>query len=145
MKMKLSEELTWRGFINQTTFDDVKQLDRGVITFYFGVDPSSDSMTIGNLATAMMIRHFINHGHHAILLVGGATGMIGDPDGKKQERKLKTLEEIDNNKRAIAEQYKIIFAGQQFEIVDNFDWFRHINFLSFYGCWKACSDENDAR
>jgi len=131
MKMKLSEELTWRGFINQTTFDDVKQLDRGVITFYFGVDPSSDSMTIGNLATAMMIRHFINHGHHAILLVGGATGMIGDPDGKKQERKLKTLEEIDNNKRAIAEQYKIIFAGQQFEIVDNFDWFRHINFLSF--------------
>lgn len=126
----LSEELTWRGFVNQTTFENIEQVNEPR-TFYWGVDPSADSMTIGNLAPAMMIRHFINHGYKAILLVGGATGMIGDPDGKKQERDLKTLDEIAANKAAIAEQYKTIFAGQEFEIVDNYDWFKNINYLDF--------------
>lgn len=129
--MKLSEELAWRGFVNQTTFKDTSALDNEPITFYFGVDPSADSMTIGNLAAAMMVRHFINHGHKAILLVGGATGIIGDPDGKKQERDLKPLEEIAKNKAAIAEQYKKIFAGQDFEIVDNYDWFKDIGYIQF--------------
>lgn len=81
--MSLSEELTWRGFINQSTFDDIKVIDGEPISFYWGVDPSASSMTIGNLAAAMLVRHFIDHGHKAFLLVGGATGMIGDPDGKK--------------------------------------------------------------
>jgi len=126
----LSEELSWRGFVNQTTFDAVEKINEPR-TFYWGVDPSADSMTIGNLAPAMMIRHFIAHGHKAILLVGGATGMIGDPDGKKQERNLKTLDEIAGNKKAIAEQYKTIFAGQEFDIVDNYDWFKEINYLDF--------------
>lgn len=126
----LSEELTWRGFVNQTTFENIEQLNEPR-TFYWGVDPSADSMTIGNLAPAMMIRHFIDHGYKAILLVGGATGMIGDPDGKKQERSLKTLDEIASNKAAIAEQYKTVFAGQEFEIVDNYDWFKNINYLDF--------------
>lgn len=129
--MTLSEELSWRGFINQMTFADKKELDRETRTFYWGVDPSADSMTIGNLAPAMMIRHFIDHGYKAILLVGGATGMIGDPDGKKQERDLKTLEEIEHNKKALAEQYKKIFAGKDFEIVDNYDWFKGIGYLDF--------------
>lgn len=129
--MKLSEELAWRGFVNQTTFKDTSALDNEPITFYFGVDPSADSMTIGNLAAAMMVRYFINHGHKAILLVGGATGIIGDPDGKKQERDLKPLEEIAKNKAAIAEQYKKIFAGQDFEIVDNYDWFKDIGYIQF--------------
>lgn len=84
--MTLSNELKWRGFINQTTYKDVAVLDGEPISFYFGVDPSSDSMQIGNLASAMMVKHFINHGHKATLLVGGATGMIGDPDGKAEER-----------------------------------------------------------
>ena len=92
--MKLSEELQWRGFVNQMTFKDITELDNGPISFYWGVDPSADSMTIGNFAAAMMVRHFIDHGHKAFLLVGGATGMIGDPDGKKDERNLKTLDEI---------------------------------------------------
>ena len=129
--MKLSEELSWRGLANQTTFDNIERLDEGTLKFYWGVDPSSDSMTIGNLASAMLVKHFIHHGHQAVLLVGGATGLIGDPDGKKDERNLKTREEINKNKEAIANQYKRVFAGQDFEIVDNHDWFKDINFIDF--------------
>lgn len=128
--MTLAEELSWRGFVNQMTFRDIADINEPR-TFYWGVDPSADSMTIGNLAPAMMIRHFINHGHKPILLVGGATGMIGDPDGKKQERDLKSLDEIAKNKAGIAEQYKTVFAGSDFEIVDNYDWFKNINYLDF--------------
>jgi tyrosyl-tRNA synthetase len=131
MSMTLSEELAWRGFVNQTTYKDPTALDKEPITFYWGVDPSADSMTIGNLAAAMMVRHFIDHGHKAILLVGGATGIIGDPDGKKQERDLKTLDEIAKNKSAISEQYRTVFAGKDFEIVDNYDWFKDINYIDF--------------
>ena len=129
--MTLSEELTWRGFVNQMTYTDITELDKGPIPFYFGVDPSADSMTIGNLAAAMMVRHFIDAGHKAFLLVGGATGMIGDPDGKSDERNLLSLDNIARNKAAIAEQYKTVFAGQSFETVDNYDWFKNINFLDF--------------
>lgn len=129
--MKLSEELQWRGFVNQTTLPDMAVLDGAPISFYFGVDPSADSMTIGNLAAAMMVRHFINHGHKAYLLVGGATGMIGDPDGKKDERALKTRDDIEHNKKAIAAQYQTVFAGQEFTVVDNYDWFSAINYLDF--------------
>lgn len=129
--MTLSEELQWRGFVNQTTYKDMAALDSGQITFYLGVDPSASSMTVGNLAVVMMVRHFIEHGHKALLLVGGATGMIGDPDGKKQERSLLTLEQIDHNKKAIAGQYKQILAGQPFELVDNYDWFKDIGYLEF--------------
>ncbi len=129
--MTLSEELTWRGFVNQMTYPDIKQLDKGPISFYFGVDPSADSMTIGNLAAAMMAYHFIKAGHKAFLLVGGATGMIGDPDGRKDERNLKTLDEIARNKAGIAAQYNTVFAGQPFEVVDNYDWFKDMNYLTF--------------
>ncbi len=129
--MTLSEELSWRGFVHQTTFKDITELDKAPISFYFGVDPSADSMTIGNLAAAMMVRHFIAHGHKAYLLVGGATGMIGDPDGKVEERQLKTLEEIAKNKAGIVSEYKRIFNGMSFEVVDNYDWFKDMNYLSF--------------
>lgn len=129
--MKLSEELQWRGFVNQTTLKDLSELDGAPISFYWGVDPSASSMTIGNLAAAMMVRHFINHGHKAVLLVGGATGMIGDPDGKADERNLKTLDEIAKNKAGIAEQYKQVFEGKDFTIVDNYDWFSGIGYLDF--------------
>lgn len=129
--MKLSEELQWRGFVNQTTFNDITELDGAPISFYFGVDPSADSMTIGNLASAMMVRRFIDHGHKAFLLVGGATGMIGDPDGKADERNLKTLDEIAKNKAGITAQYKQVFAGKNFTLVDNYDWFKDMNYLDF--------------
>jgi tyrosyl-tRNA synthetase len=129
--MTLSEELQWRGFVNQTTFKDLSALDKAPISFYWGVDPSADSMTIGNLAPAMMVRHFIEHGHKAFLLVGGATGMIGDPDGKKDERTLLTLEDIAFNKSSIAREYQTVFAGQDFSVVDNYDWFKDINYIDF--------------
>ena len=129
--MSLSEELQWRGFVNQTTFPDITDLDKESLTFYWGVDPSADSMQVGNFAAAMMVRHFIDAGHKAILLVGGATGMIGDPDGKLDERNLKTLDEIAKNKAGIAAQYKQVFAGKDFMIVDNYDWFKNMNYLEF--------------
>lgn len=129
--MTLSEELAWRGFTNQTTYKEASALDGDPISFYFGVDPSSDSMTIGNLAAAMLVRHFIDYGHKAYLLVGGATGMIGDPDGKKDERNLLTLDDIARNKKAIADQYKTVFADKDFTVVDNYDWFKEINYIDF--------------
>jgi len=129
--MKLSEELTWRGFVNQTTYADITELDNGAISFYIGVDPSADSMTIGNFASIMMVRHFIEHGHKAFMLVGGATGLIGDPDGKASERKMLTVEDVAHNKAAIAAEYDRVLAGQEFTIVDNYDWFKDINYLDF--------------
>jgi tyrosine--tRNA ligase len=129
--MTLSEELTWRGFVNQYTFADIKELDNETRTFYWGVDPSADSMTIGNLAAAMMVRHFIDYGYKPILLVGGATGLIGDPDGKKQERDLKTVEEVEKNVQGLSKQYETIFAGKNFEIVNNYDWFCDIGYMQF--------------
>ena len=129
--MKLSEELTWRGFVNQTTYSDISALDGEPITFYLGVDPSANSMTVGNLAVVMMVSHFIRQGHKAILLVGGATGMIGDPDGKQQERDLLTLEQIEQNKNAIAAQYNQVLGDLSFDLVDNYDWFKDIGYLQF--------------
>ncbi len=129
--MKLSQQLAWRGFVNQTTLKDISVLDEKQLTFYWGVDPSADSMTVGNLAAAMMVRQFMQAGHKAVLLVGGATGMIGDPDGKDEERNLQSLEQIAKNKAAIAAQYKQVFAGMDFEIVDNYDWFKTMHYLDF--------------
>jgi tyrosyl-tRNA synthetase len=128
---KLTDELNWRGFVNQTTYKDINELDKNPVTFYFGVDPSADSMQIGNLAMVMMVRHFVRHGHKAVLLVGGATGLIGDPDGKAQERDLKSLEEIAKNKAAIAAQYQTLLGNYTFEMVDNYNWFKGIGYLEF--------------
>ena len=129
--MTLSEELAYRGLTNQTTYKDITMLDGEPLTFYWGVDPSADSMTIGNLAAAMLVRCFINHGHKAILLVGGATGLVGDPDGKANERTLQSQEQIATNKAGISAQYSRIFSGEDFEIVDNYDWFKDMNYLDF--------------
>lgn len=129
--MTLSEELEWRGFTNQTTFKDIAELDKAPVSFYWGVDPSADSMHIGQLAMAMMIRHFIAYGHKATLLVGGATGMIGDPDGKTEERDLKSVEEIAKNRAGIAAQYQSLFNDLEFSVVDNYDWFKDMGYLNF--------------
>jgi tyrosyl-tRNA synthetase len=79
----------------------------------------------------MMVRHFIDHGHKAYLLVGGATGLVGDPDGKSASRGLKPLEEVAKNKAGIAAQYYKILAGKEFTVVDNYDWFKDMNYLDF--------------
>lgn len=128
--MTLSEELQWRGFVNQTTFADIADVT-SPRTLYWGVDPSADSMHIGQLAMAMMIRTFMEHGHKAILLVGGATGMVGDPGGKDKERELKTVDEITHNSAGISNQYRTLFADLPFEMVNNYDWFKDIYYLDF--------------
>ncbi len=128
--MTLIEELQWRGLVNQTTFTDITDINEPR-TFYFGVDPSADSITIGNLAALMMVRHFIDYGHKFVLLVGGATGMIGDPDGKKQERDLRDENIVAKNTASLAKQIAKIFEGKDFEIVNNYDWFKDINYIEF--------------
>lgn len=130
-KMTLSEELTWRGFANQTTYKNASILDGKSITFYWGVDPSADSMTVGNLAAAMMVKCFMKHGHKPVLLIGGATGLIGDPDGKTEERTLKTPGEIARNKQAIVSQYHEVFGDKNLKVVDNYDWFKDVGYLDF--------------
>lgn len=128
--MKLSEELAWRGFAKQTTLEDNSKLDTEKFAFYLGVDPSANSMTVGNLVPAIMVKHFINHGHKAFLLIGGATGQIGDPDGKSEERDLKSLKEVEENKTGIVAEYKRLF-NNEVEIVDNYTWFKDIGYLQF--------------
>jgi len=129
--MKLSEELRWRNQVQDTTYADLSILDREKVKFYIGVDPSADSMTIGNLAAMLLARRMIEAGHQAYLLVGGATGMIGDPDGKKDERARKDLATVEANKRGIVKQFRQLFAGQNFMIVDNYDWFKDMNYVQF--------------
>ncbi len=126
----LSEELSWRGFVNQTTFADITDLDKETRTFYLGVDPSASSMHIGNLAAVMLVKHLAIAGYKPIVLVGGATGMIGDPK-QDVERDLKSLDEIAHNKAGIAAQYCTLLEGGEFEVVDNYDWFKSIGYLDF--------------
>ena len=128
--MKLSEELQWRGFWNQTTFTDDKLIDSENFTLYLGTDPSADSLHVGHLAVYMMVRHFLERGHKVFLLVGGGTGMIGDMRDT-EERNLIPYEEIEHNKQALKSQVSRIFAGRDFTLVDNADWLAELELLPF--------------
>ena len=128
--MKLSEELQWRGFWNQTTFTDDKLIDSENFTLYLGTDPSADSLHVGHLAVYMMVRHFLERGHKVFLLVGGGTGMIGDMRDT-EERNLLPYEEIERNKQALKSQVSRIFAGRDFTLVDNADWLSELELLPF--------------
>jgi len=129
--MKLSEELLWRGFSAETTIKDPAELDtRTSKKFYWGADPSADSLTIGNLAAGMMCACFVRHGYQPFLLAGGATGQIGDPK-ENGERDLKSLDEVEHNKKCIAAQMKQIVKSDNLVMVDNYDWFKDINYLDF--------------
>lgn len=129
--MKLSEELIWRGFNAETTIKDPSELDtRASKKFYWGADPSADSLTIGNLAALMMCACFVRHGYKPYLLVGGATGQIGDPKDNG-ERELKSLDEVEHNKACIKKQVSQVIRSDEAVMVDNYDWFKNINYLSF--------------
>ena len=129
--MNLSEELIYRGFQAETTISDPKILDtRESKKFYWGADPSADSLTIGNLAALMMCACFVRHGYKPYLLVGGATGQIGDPK-ENSERELKSLNEIEHNKSCIKSQISRIINSNDVTMVDNYDWFKNINYLDF--------------
>ena len=128
--MKLSEELKWRGFWNQTTFQDSKVLDSEKRTIYLGADPSSDSLHIGHLSVYMMVRRFLDHGHKVVLLIGGGTGMIGDMRDT-EERQLLSPEIVAKNTEALKSQVSKLFAGQDFEVVNNADWLSKIELIPF--------------
>ena len=129
--MKLSEELQWRGFYNQTTFDSPSNLDEQQYTLYLGTDPTGDSLHVGHLAVYMMVRRFLDHGHKVVLLVGGGTGVVGDPGGRDDERQLISLEQIADNKAALAAQVSGLFSGKEFTLVDNYDWLKDVSILEF--------------
>jgi tyrosyl-tRNA synthetase len=127
--MKLSEELIYRGMVAQNTLNNVTDLDEENRKFYLGVDPSQSSMTIGNLASLMMCKVFIRHGYEPFLLVGGATGQIGDPKMDK-ERDKQTPEKIAENADGIRNQFERIM-GQKVHLVNNLAWFKNINYINF--------------
>ena len=128
--MKLSEDLTYRGLIKDKTFEDITWLDKPQ-SFYHGIDASTDSMTIGNLAAMILARRLIDSGWKAVLLAGGATSLIGDPGGKTQERELKPREEVQKNIEAIKGQINKLFSGKEYIPVDNYDWLKDVRYLDF--------------
>ena len=129
--MKLSEELQWRGFVAEHTLDQISDLDKAPRNFYWGTDPSADSLHIGHLAALMMCACFVRHGYTPYYLVGGATGQIGDPKDTV-ERDLKGLDEIDKNKHALAKQIiRVTHSPEDTKILDNYDWFSEVKFLPF--------------
>lgn len=129
--MKLSEELVYRGFKAETTIENPEDLDnRENKSFYWGADPSADSLTIGNLAAMMMCACFVRHGYKPYLLVGGATGQIGDPK-ENGERDLKSLDEIEHNKKCLKKQIEQVINSGNVTMVDNYDWFRNMKYLDF--------------
>lgn len=129
--MKLSEELQWRGFYNQATFTEPTELDDRQYTLYLGTDPSGDSLHVGHLAVYMLVRRFLDRGHKVVLLVGGGTGVIGDPGGREDERKLLSLESIAHNTNALAKQVSSLFDGKEFTLVDNYEWLKDVSVLDF--------------
>ncbi|MDD3048567.1 MAG: tyrosine--tRNA ligase [Bacilli bacterium] len=134
--MKLYEELQWRGFIKDVSNEELamKLLNDQKITFYCGFDPTGESLTIGHLVQIIRIKLLQNYGHTPIVLVGGATGLIGDPSGKQNERKLLTLEQSLNNAKAIKNQLSkyISFDGANGAImVNNYDWISKISIIEF--------------
>ena len=128
--MTLYEELKWRGLIKDEAGDDLKdKLDKEKVTFYWGTDPSADSLHIGHYSSLLTAKRLAQKGHHPILLIGGATGMIGDPR-PTAERDIKPKEEIMENADKITKQVKEIFGGNV-EVVNNYEWTKDINILDF--------------
>ena len=126
--MTLFEELQWRGLVQDISSPDlIDKLNKGGLTFYIGTDPTADSMHIGHYSSFLISKRLAKAGHHPLLLVGGATGMIGDPK-PDAERPMITKEEVDHNIKGLTEQAERIFG---FEVVNNWDWTKDINVIDF--------------
>ncbi len=126
--MKLFDELKWRGLIKDMAGDDLEEkINNGGMTFYIGTDPTADSMHIGHYTSFLISKRLAKGGHHPILLIGGATGRIGDPR-PTSEREMKSIEEIEHNIKGLTKQAEDIFG---FEVVNNYDWSKDINFIDF--------------
>lgn len=134
--MDFIDELTWRGMIHTMMPGTDEQLRKEMTTAYLGIDPTADSLHIGHLCGVMMLRHFQRCGHKPIALVGGATGMIGDPSGKSAERNLLDEATLRHNQEAIKAQLSRFLdfesdAPNRAELVNNYDWMKDISFLDF--------------
>lgn len=134
--MNFVEELKWRGMIHQMMPGTEELLNREQVTAYVGIDPTADSLHIGHLCGVMMLRHLQRCGHKPLALIGGATGMIGDPSGKSQERKLLNEETLRHNVACIKEQLAHFLdfdsgAPNAAELVNNYDWMKDFTFLDF--------------
>lgn len=128
MEMTLFEELKWRGLIDNVTSPDLEEkLNQGGMTFYIGTDPTADSMHIGHFSSLLTAKRLADHGHHPLMLVGGATGFIGDPKASG-ERNMLTKETLEHNFHALHEQIERVFG---FEMVNNLDWTKDITVIDF--------------
>ncbi|MBD5172344.1 MAG: tyrosine--tRNA ligase [Bacteroidales bacterium] len=134
--MDFIEELTWRGMVHSIMPGTEEQLKKEMTTAYLGIDPTADSLHIGHLCGVMMLRHFQRCGHKPLALIGGATGMIGDPSGKSAERNLLDEETLRHNQAAIKAQLSKFLdfdsdAPNRAEMVNNYDWTKGVSFLDF--------------
>ena len=136
MKKNFVEELRWRGMLAQIMPGTEELLQKEMVTAYLGTDPTADSLHIGHLCGIMMLRHLQRCGHKPIILVGGATGMIGDPSGKSQERNLLDTETLYHNQECIKRQVSKFLdfdaeGENKAEMVNNYDWMKDFSFLDF--------------
>ncbi len=126
--MTLFEELKWRGLIDNITSPELeKELNEGELTFYIGTDPTADSMHIGHYSSLLTARRLKEAGHHPIMLVGGATGFIGDPKASG-EREMLTKETLTHNYECLSKQMEELFG---FQMVNNLDWTKDISVIDF--------------
>lgn len=136
MTNALIEELKWRGLIYQQTDETGIEnlLNKEQVTLYCGADPTADSLHIGHLLPFLTLRRFQEHGHRPLVLIGGGTGMIGDPSGKSEERKLQTEEQVETNVQGISKQMHKIFefdTNKGAKLVNNKDWLGQISLIEF--------------
>lgn len=130
--MNIIDELTWRGAVNQQTDAEglYKLTGEKAISLYCGIDPTGDSMHIGHLIPFMMLKRFQLAGHHPYMLIGGATGSIGDPSGRKTERTLQSMEKVQHNVKCLTAQLTKLFGGEEnITFVNNYDWLSKISLL----------------
>jgi len=134
--MNFIEELKWRGLVHTTMPGTEELLSKERVTAYLGIDPTADSLHIGHFCSVMVLRHFQRAGHKPLVLIGGATGMIGDPSGKSQERNLLDEATLRHNQEAIKKQLSHFIdfesdAPNKAELVNNYDWMKDFSFLDF--------------
>jgi len=130
--MGIYEELQWRGLIKDESSPEIKDmLNKGGLTFYIGTDPTGDSLHIGHFSSFLISKRLKDAGHHPILLVGGGTGLIGDPK-PTAERPMITYEQVNHNYECLKKQAETIFG---FEVVNNYDWYKDMNFIDYLRDW----------
>ena len=134
--MNFVEELRWRGMVHTMMPGTEELLEKEMVTAYVGIDPTADSLHIGHLVSVMILKHFQRCGHKPLALVGGATGMIGDPSGKSAERNLLDEETLRHNQECIKKQLSKFLdfesdAPNKAELVNNYDWMKDFTFLDF--------------